>query len=387
MPKERKAKIEKKSGVTLTAWKGHPVYRWRVSFSDGGKRKSKGFKTKAGKDGAQAYADQKRGDLDAYGNRHEAITDDERRAVMAFREIVESLPESVIKPPLAEIVEEYRKRADVRKKSMTIRELNERYLNSLEKRKLSDQYQYSTKLRLEKFEEDLGDWMACDISPEVVGDWLHELDLAPQTVNHYRAAIVQAFNFGMKIKAIDSNPADAVDKLKQGVREVGILEVGEVKKLLKNTGPEICPGVSLGLFAGVRRAELNRLDWSEVDLEQGYVEIKANKSKTAARRLIPIRSNLKSILKKCGQKAGSVMPSEMVWRSRLTLALEKAGIKKWPHNALRHTFASYHLAKFQDAPALALEMGHGDTKMIFEHYRALVTPKAAKAYWKIGKSE
>jgi len=45
--------------------------------------------------------------------------------------------------------------------------------------------------------------------------------------------------------------------------------------------------------------------------------------------------------------------------------------------------ASYHLAAFQDAAALALEMGHSNTKMIFEHYRALVSPKAVKAYWSI----
>ena len=37
-------------------------------------------------------------------------------------------------------------------------------------------------------------------------------------------------------------------------------------------------------------------------------------------------------------------------------AQRRAGIGKWPTNALRHSFASYHLAKFQDAPALALQM-------------------------------
>jgi integrase len=61
----------------------------------------------------------------------------------------------------------------------------------------------------------------------------------------------------------------------------------------------------------------------------------------------------------------------------------RARICKWPTNALRHSFASYHLAKFQDAPALALQMGHTTTAMLFAHYRELVTPEAAEAYWKI----
>ena len=44
---------------------------------------------------------------------------------------------------------------------------------------------------------------------------------------------------------------------------------------------------------------------------------------------------------------------------------------------------AYHLAEHQSAEKTALEMGHRDTKMLFEHYRELVTKEAAKRYWKI----
>jgi len=60
-----------------------------------------------------------------------------------------------------------------------------------------------------------------------------------------------------------------------------------------------------------------------------------------------------------------------------------AGIMNWPDNALRHTFASYHLAQFRAAAALALEMDHTDSGMIFGHYRQLVRPKEAARYWSI----
>jgi hypothetical protein len=36
----------------------------------------------------------------------------------------------------------------------------------------------------------------------------------------------------------------------------------------------------------------------------------------------------------------------------------------WPHDALRHSYASYHLAKSQNAPALALELGHQSNTLI-----------------------
>ncbi|SRR6266496_1450885 len=64
-------------------------------------------------------------------------------------------------------------------------------------------------------------------------------------------------------------------------------------------------------------------------------------------------------------------------------ARSDAGIKNWPDNALRHSFASYHLAHFKDAKALALEMGHTDSGMLFNHYRALVKPKDAERYWNL----
>ncbi|MDC0311193.1 hypothetical protein OAL06_03100, partial [Akkermansiaceae bacterium] len=68
-------------------------------------------------------------------------------------------------------------------------------------------------------------------------------------------------------------------------------------------------------------------------------------------------------------------------------ASKAAGIMNWPNNALRHSFASYHLAAFQDASALALEMGHSTTRMIFQHYRALVTTAEALSYWNISPAE
>jgi integrase len=68
-------------------------------------------------------------------------------------------------------------------------------------------------------------------------------------------------------------------------------------------------------------------------------------------------------------------------------AREIAGIQEWPSNALRHSYASYHLAKFQDSAALALQMGHSTTAMLFAHYREVVTPADAEEYWAILPNE
>lgn len=387
MPEKRQGP-EKKHGVTVTAWSGHPSYKWRVTFPDGGKRKSKGFKTKAGSGGALEFANDKRGLLKREGDRHGDVTDEERQAVITFRKLLAEMPESIQRPPLSEAVELFRKTLKVRDKSKTVQVLIDSYAESMKRKGVSNVHHYSTSKRLERFAEEYGDWFACDVSTEVVEDFLEDLNLAPLTVNHYRTSLVQLFNHALDKGAVESNPVVRVGRRKVRGGEIGIFTPSQVARLLEHAPEEILPGLALGFFAGVRRAELCRLDWSQIDFEnEQLITINASTSKTAARRLIPLRENLRAWLLPSRKFAGSIMPSDQIWRTRLKDAMKSAKISEWPFNAPRHSFASYHLAKFQDAAALALEMGHGSTKMIFEHYRALVTPKDADRYWAIAPGE
>lgn len=53
---------------------------------------------------------------------------------------------------------------------------------------------------------------------------------------------------------------------------------------------------------------------------------------------------------------------------------------KWKHNALRHSFISYRVAEVKNVAEVALEAGNSP-QMIFQHYRELVRPEAAKAWF------
>src|SRR5439155_23210649 len=91
--------------------------------------------------------------------------------------------------------------------------------------------------------------------------------------------------------------------------------------------------------------------------------------------------NLCTCMQTHAELSGHATPPK--YRELLDAAREAAGIEQWPHNALRHSFASYHLAHFNDAAALALELGHTSAHLVFQHYRQLVRPKQAERYWKI----
>jgi integrase len=175
--------------------------------------------------------------------------------------------------------------------------------------------------------------------------------------------------------ALETREAKAIDG------PVEILSVGQIARLLSESAAETLPYWAIGAFAGLRRAEVERLLWSDVDFDSGLIEVHAKNSKTATRRLVTIHPNLRAWLAPYEAMSGSVCPVNL--QRKLNEDRERAGLLgSWPQNALRHSFGSYHLARFNDAAALALQMGNSP-EVIFKHYRQLVKPRAAEAYWNI----
>jgi integrase len=139
--------------------------------------------------------------------------------------------------------------------------------------------------------------------------------------------------------------------------------------------------LAIGAFAGLREAEIQRLDWHEIDLARGHIEVKAAKAKSARRRIVPIQPNLAGWLRPYAEMTGRVVPVGA--RRKLDRIREAAGLARWPNNGLRHSFASYRLAAIHDAPRVAAELGHTSPQMLYSTYRELVLPEEAERYWKI----
>ena len=188
------------------------------------------------------------------------------------------------------------------------------------------------------------------------------------------------FSYAIERKWSQSNPVEEVQKVKASAA-IGILTPEQVAKLLESATEQTLPYWLLGGFAGLRRAEIERLEWHDVHFESGRIEVPALKAKTASRRLIQMQPNLTAWLEPYTGWAGHVCPPNL--RTLLQEDRRKAGLTKWPPNALRHSFASYHLAAFDNAAKLALELGHTSEELIFRHYRELVRPEQAAKYWAI----
>jgi integrase len=100
------------------------------------------------------------------------------------------------------------------------------------------------------------------------------------------------FEHAVKRGLVERNPMRLVTKIKRPDKPPGILTPDQLKNILQAAPSDLVPAIAIQAFAGVRTAEILRMEWSEIDLVGGFVNVAAAKSNTANRRLVPISSNL-----------------------------------------------------------------------------------------------
>ncbi|MCX6624901.1 MAG: tyrosine-type recombinase/integrase [Acidobacteria bacterium] len=144
----------------------------------------------------------------------------------------------------------------------------------------------------------------------------------------------------------------------------------------------LLPYFAIGFFAGLRSAELQRLDWSAINMTEGSIVVGAQVAKKRSRRVVEMVPVLRSWLEKIGGEEGPLL-KDAEFRDNLEGLKKAAGIGDWPHNGLRHSFASYHLAFFGDAMKTATILGHKDPGVIHNHYKALVQKSEAEKFWRL----
>ena len=357
----------------------HPRLKFVLNYREGGKRKRQFFETK---EEAKAEAALKDAQLKKSGIEGANISS--RLREMA-KECAERL--SAHGKTIADATDFFVSHLKATEKSCNASELVNELLAAKQADGASGRYLSDLKHRLKRFSDDLNGQVVATITSAQIDDWLRGLNVAPVTRNNFRRVLIVAFNFAKGRGYCLANPADTTAKAKVVDAPVRIFTVKETARLLNAATEETLPYFAIGAFAGLRSAELARLDWSNVDFESGLIEVTAKKSKTARRRFIKMRPNLVAWLAPYRLHTGSVLPVNA--RKKLETVRKAAKLfgESWSDNGLRHSFASYHLGAFNDAAALALEMGHTGTDMIFGHYRELVKPKAAEAYWSIEPTE
>ena len=375
-----------KDFARVRKWDSQRALKFVVVYRQAGKRQVRYFKDEKG---AKLFAQEKTTELRNEGRRHGEFSYDERQAVLEARSRGLNLRAAV---------EYFAAHREALNASITVETATREFLSVREAEGKSRGHVHDLLYRLRRFaRESGGSVLVASFSTREVDAWLAGLACGPQSRVNYRRAIHNFFAFCEARGYCAGNPVTRASKAKVPPGEIGILTPAQAEALLtefRSAKPEcsedsirspnrILPAVAIGLFAGLRVSEIMRLDWSSVDLSRGLIEVAARKSKTAQRRLVTVSPNLRAWLEPLARGAGPVAPQAGTYRRQLARARRAAGIEPWPRNALRHSFASYHLALHRNAAETALQLGHSESRTLFAHYRELVKPDDAKAFWQI----
>jgi integrase len=192
------------------------------------------------------------------------------------------------------------------------------------------------------------------------------------------------FNWCLKQGWLSNNQSLALRKSRPSEPPKGILSPEQAEALLRaaeELDVLLVPYLAIGLFAGVRPAELCRM--TDKSIVGEYIRLTGKETKTADARTIPIRKNLAQWLEKYPPKA-NIAPLSHHWMSiHLGKLKDKAKIKPWPSDCMRHSFATYAYELEKDASKISSEMGHHGTDIFFRHYRAMAHPGDGKKFFDI----
>jgi len=181
--------------------------------------------------------------------------------------------------------------------------------------------------------------------------------------------------------------------------EIAILTVPEVAKLLavaEEHFPQAAPSYAIQLFAGVRPAELRRLNAEHVT-DEG-IELGASTTKKRSRRhIVPSKTlaawlarypfkpckNWKRVDDACRWLAGwDVTPPAGMVEADVVKKTKKAVRPPWPQNAIRHTHATYSVTAGVEIETLLFEFGHtASPEVLRAHYKGVASKKAALAFF------
>lgn len=302
-------------------------------------------------------------------------------AVADYVGAVKRLPENV---SLKECLNFYLSRHPAGLPVKTVKEVVDELVATKTNMNRSDVYVKDIKSRLGHFAKSFAVPIST-VTGAQLQEWLDNLGGAGRTRNNYRRLLTSLFNFAMRRGYLpkDHSEMGAVEKSDDGHGEIEVFTADELQKLFAACRPEMIPYLSVAAFCGLRAAEIQRLDWSEIHLTgpERFVEVKASKAKTASRRTVPISDNCAAWLARHAQASGPVSSFQRSDKQLFLHLAKKAGVP-WKHNGLRHSFISYRLAIIKNVHQVSLEAGNS-TQMVFAHYRQLVRESEANAWFAI----
>ena len=226
------------------------------------------------------------------------------------------------------------------------------------------------------------------ITPQECAGYIEQAFDTPRQRQKARLILSGVFSTAVKRGWCDANPVARVEAPRVVEQQVPILTPQEISDLQlaasSYRGGSCAAAVGMMLYAGIRPHEVARLTWAQVDLQERAIYILPRHSKTGGARRVTIHKPLMRILRVHKREDGEMIcPANWLhhWRELRRAAGWDSPAHRWPQDALRHTFASYHLSYFRSFAELQLEIGHRDATLLRTRYVDQRPVVNAVAFW------
>ena len=199
-----------------------------------------------------------------------------------------------------------------------------------------------------------------------------------QTINNDHIVLKHCLNVAIRRGLMVTNPASAVPLPDPHNERDRVLSQEEWKRLYTVAKPHLKPVLLLAYQLGQRFSEIINLTWDRVDLQRGFITLRAVDTKTKKPRRVPMTPSVKSMLQDLAKVRSLTTAHVFLYEGKplkgikraFKTALKEAKIQDFRFHDLRHC-ASTNLRRAGVDTATAMRIvGHKSEKM-WKRYNAI----------------
>jgi integrase len=242
----------------------------------------------------------------------------------------------------------------------------DRYIETVRPR-VSPAYVSDIKYRLDRICLDCPN--LSDITASAIESYLQETK-SQYDYNNALSTIKAWLRWCVKSGMLSKCHADNIKKIHIQDKARRSFTVEEVAKIIQTAKNEtIYPLVMIAIYTGMRKSELLRLDWEDINLKNRIITVNISKSKKI--RILPISDALYKVLRPLKHESGPICDLHN-HRRIIGRIFRKAGIDGgWHH--FRHTFITTTLQTGTDIETTRELAGHSSISVTAKYLHS--TPK------------
>jgi integrase len=251
---------------------------------------------------------------------------------------------------------------------------------------------YATiKNHLGKLTERYGSSYIKNITPDDLNTFLRGIKSLRYRHNH-RTTIKSFFKWALSKNYVRYMPqyggtvADGTQAIssKHFQKTPDIYSPEELKRLFDEAHWSMVPWLIAANYSGIRKAEIARLKWEDVDWDESAFVLKTEITKTSNRRMAYFPPGVKEGLKKIAEECKRRKIDKIIYgniNKRVAKLRVDAEIP-WRQNGHRKAYISYAMALTRDAAEVAEQCGNS-AQEIQRTYKGLTSKTIAEQWFKV----